>query len=228
MGLVIVGLYAQIPVSGLAAALFTCGGANPMFWAPAWEELVFRFIIFYLVLQRSHGNVPFACAASALAFAAIHMGNILAPGSQAAENTLFALLQCSFAVVCGLVYALTFAATGSLGAVTLLHALNNAIAVAWMSVIPSDAGIVCKTQWSTGFSWALVVSLCVYMATASAAYRAVGKLTVASHPPIKDKNDGRLESLASENALKGSSSLASSFAALHPLVYQIRATRVVE
>ena len=35
---------------------------------------MFRYVVFYLVLHRSRGNVPFAAASSALAFAAVHMG----------------------------------------------------------------------------------------------------------------------------------------------------------
>ena len=200
-------------LSRVPAALSRCGSMSAVLWAPAWEELVFRYVVFYLVLHRSRGNVPFAAASSALAFAAVHMGkwavgprgashtlslvrlpsfasssgNILAPGSEAATSVVFAVLQCSVAVVCGLAYALAFAATGSLGAVTLLHALNNAVAVAWLSFsgeagAGSDAGdaAVCETRWSPAFAGALLATLAAYALAAAAAYSAVGRLTAAS------------------------------------------------
>lgn len=65
---------AGTPLPLLPAALSRCGSVSAVLWAPAWEELVFRFVVFYLVLHRSRGNVPFAAASSALAFAAVHMG----------------------------------------------------------------------------------------------------------------------------------------------------------
>jgi len=150
-----------------------------------------------------------------LAFASIRpsSGNILAPGSEAATSVVFAVLQCSVAVVCGLAYVLVFAATGSLGAVTVLHALNNAVAVAWLSLsgeagAGSDVGgaEVCETRWSPAFAGALQATLVAYALAAAAAYSAVGRLTAAS-----------VAGLPAEAAT--SQAPLSSFADLHSLVF---------
>lgn len=219
-GLAISAWCSGTPAPDLFAALSTCGSSAAVVWAPAWEELVFRFAVFYLVLQRSRGNVPFAAAASALAFAAVHMGNILAPGTDAAASPAFAVLQCSVAVVCGAAYALTFAATGSLGAVAAIHGLNNAVAVAWLSAgsaeeAGSEGAPRCVTRWSAGFAAALLMTLVTYAAAAATAYLAVGRLTGSSGSAPNAQNTqpaGVPTPLQSTKAGRN-------FVDLHPLVF---------
>lgn len=121
------------------------------------------------------------------------------------------MLQCSVAVVCGLAYALVFAATGSLGAVTVLHALNNAVAVAWLSLsgeagAGSDVGdaAVCETRWSPEFAGALLATLVAYALAAAAAYSTVGRLTAASvagQPAVAATGQAPLSSFADLHGL---------------------------
>ena len=68
-----------------------------------------------------------ACISAACA--AVHLPNAAAPGAAAA----YVGLQAVAAICAGATYTALFALRGSLAEVALLHAANNAVAVAWLA-----------------------------------------------------------------------------------------------
>lgn len=104
-----------------------CITAEASLWDPLFEELLFRFIIFYVTLQRSGGALLFSSLCSASIFSLMHFGN--AWGGM--MSNLLLLLQVLLAAVCGAVYSLLFASSGSMGNVLLLHSMNNISAQVW-------------------------------------------------------------------------------------------------
>jgi membrane protease YdiL (CAAX protease family) len=223
IGLFVAAFLFGVGFRELLPTLSFCGNWTAVVWAPMWEEFVFRFTVFYLVLQRSHGNVPFACAVSALSFSAIHLANILAPFGSTADwgTVLFALLQCSVAVVCGFTYSLVFAATGSLGAVVAMHSLNNATAVSWMSIQRLGVGYesavddpsapcLAAPRWTISFSAAIFATLVVHVVVAALAYFRLGRLASPGFGSSDDSAPGKS---------KPAKSATRDFSVLHELVY---------
>lgn len=109
--------------------LWACANPSALLWAPLYEELLFRAALFSLALHKGGGDVPLALALSTGAFAAMHAPNALTnPGG----DWVYVGLQVVGAGVCGGAWGAMYARTGSLLEVTLLHAANNAAAVAWL------------------------------------------------------------------------------------------------
>jgi hypothetical protein len=151
-----------------------CFNATSVIWAPAWEEIIFRFAVFYLVAQRSGGNLPFGALASALLFAALHFGNIF----QSPSALSIAQLVVSLAV--GLFLSAHFARSGSLFDVLAVHAFNNLSAILWMSleVSSTDAGGAGRgcagslpTELSTPLALSLMLQCVIYGALGAAEMR---------------------------------------------------------
>jgi hypothetical protein len=195
-----------------------------MVWAPLFEEAVFRVVIFYVVLQRSGGNVGLACLASACTFGGIHVANVLAAAGGGAAglpaDVAYAWLQVVTGAVCGAAWVLVFARTGSFGAVALLHAANNAAAVAWMGARALaaagegkgvDAAACAASAWGPedggdggGGGYLLVASVALQLGLyAHAAWSAWGGLY------------GELVGAAGA----GGEAVVGRFRALHPVVY---------
>lgn len=154
-----------------ASAATACFAATPLLWGVLWEELVYRGIVFYIVLQRSGGRVRFTALVTAVVFGAVHIGAIV---KQRADTPLV-LVQCAGAVLFGVTYSLLFAASGSLGNTVLAHAANNAVALVWMAVDPSaPAGSpACAPRFSTALAGSVGAQAVVYLAAAGLAYRAL-------------------------------------------------------
>jgi membrane protease YdiL (CAAX protease family) len=114
---------------GAAARLAECATPTALLWAPLQEEAMFRGTLFYVALHRSGGDAALAGGLAAAAFAAVHLPNAAAPGAAAA----YVGLQAVAAICAGATYTALFALRGSLAEVALLHAANNAVAVAWLA-----------------------------------------------------------------------------------------------
>lgn len=118
--------------AGAAARLSACATPAALLWAPLSEEVMFRGALFYVALHRSGGDAALAGALAAAVFAAVHLPNAGAAGASVA----YVGLQAVAAVGAGATYTALFALRGSLAEVVLLHAANNAAAVAWLSGEP--------------------------------------------------------------------------------------------
>lgn len=189
-----------------ASQLLSCGSTTSLLWAPLIEELIFRVVLFYVVLQRSGGRVGLACLASACTFGAIHVANVYATG-----GSLYGWLQVAAGVSCGAAWTLAYATTGSLSLVAALHSANNLAAVAWMSLkVGTGQADSCEDQ---AFSLELLVSLMLqvglYMAASWALWGRLHRLTTAA-PELP----GNAAEVASASPSPGS------FRSLHPLVYE--------
>jgi len=120
---------------GAAARLSLCATPTALVWAPLQEEALFRGALFYVALHRSGGDSVLAGGLSAAVFAAVHMPNGVAAGASSA----YVGLQTVAAACAGAAYTALFALRGSLAEVALLHAANNAVAVAWLAGEPGGA-----------------------------------------------------------------------------------------
>ncbi|RYG54007.1 CPBP family intramembrane metalloprotease [archaeon] len=130
--------YAFLSDTALTSShLWACVQREGVVWGPLSEEFIFRVALFYVVLQRSGGNVRLAVACSAFIFSAVHIANLLSAGG----FWPVVCLQVALAALAGLFFALTFAATGSYVTVAALHGLNNLTAYAWMAVGPAASGL---------------------------------------------------------------------------------------
>lgn len=115
------------------AAPFACINASDTVVGVVLEEVLHRFAVFYIVLQRSGGDLPFALGVAASMFAAAHVG--AAWGSAIAVGSA----HVAAAAAAGVVYGLSFAVSGSLAGAVGAHALNNVAALLWLPVTASTA-----------------------------------------------------------------------------------------
>jgi len=145
--------------------LFSCAAADGLLWGPLFEECFSRFLLFYVALQRSGGQMLFSVAVGAFIFSVMHLANFV----NQPQNVLV-LLQALVGLVAGMTYGTLFACTGSLFAVFLLHAANNAVAYAWMSTDASGE-TPCTSQYSTGLLVFLCAQLVVYAAVGAHTFR---------------------------------------------------------
>jgi len=132
--------------------LLRCMDLYGLLWSPCYEELLARWLLFYVALHRSGGNLLFAVFACALVFGAMHLSNALLPGTSSALTWL----QIALGLLSGLTFGALFARTGSIASVILVHAANNVVAYAWMAVetaagdVPldemEDAGVPLKVS----------------------------------------------------------------------------------
>ncbi len=194
-----------------------CADWTSVFWAPVFEEVLFRVAVLYVILHRSHGNAIFAILGSATIFAAIHVPNVLS-----GTVSQYALTQMVVAILVGSVYSLLFAGGGSLLEVTLLHIANNLAAVAWMSRddhiaiaqhstssgSSGSSGSLpegfksCQAQVSTQLLLALNLLLVAYTAAGFLAWRHLSAL---------------IAPIAADSADAGA--VVGKFRRLHPIVY---------
>lgn len=151
-----------------ASEATACMSSVPLVWGVWYEELVYRGIVFYIVLQRSGGRVQFATLVTALIFGGVHIGSIAKRG---ADGSLV-ILQSVCAMLFGVTYSLLFAATGSLGSTALAHTANNAVALVWLAVDPSSQGSApCTPRFSTALAGSVAAQAVVYLVAAGLAYR---------------------------------------------------------
>jgi membrane protease YdiL (CAAX protease family) len=135
------------------STLMRCGHVGSAVWTPIVEELIFRYIVFNVVLQRSGGNLSFAVLTSSCLFGALHL-----QGLWQGSLTIFSCVTALTGLVVGLVYTLLFATTGSLPSVVMLHILNNAVAIAWLS-----RSSTCSQEIDTALAGNLLLQLFLTM-----------------------------------------------------------------
>lgn len=132
---VVSALLVAVGVVGAQVGLGLALGLRPAVAIPPWsavldvavvtpleEELVFRGVVFAGLRARWGGGV--AAAASALVFGLVHLPAVVLP------------------TVLGVVLAVLFARTGSLWPGVLVHALNNAVALATGTPLPVPPDLV--------------------------------------------------------------------------------------
>jgi hypothetical protein len=160
---------------GSLTRLSACGDATQLAWAPLFEELTFRVIIFSLVLQRAGGDLSAAVLIVASLFAAIHLPNALGSGGAALA---YVGLQVGSAAAVGLYLTAAFAASGSLLEVLLLHVANNVVAVAWQGWEAEAAGgCAALPHASLSLAVASAATAAVYAAAGAATWRALAART---------------------------------------------------
>jgi membrane protease YdiL (CAAX protease family) len=189
----VLGASRAFPPYDAASACFTSGA---LWWGVAWEELVYRVMLFYIVLQRSGGQVRVASFVSAAVFGAVHLSN----AAQAATPRAIVALQALTAIMFGGAYSAIFASTGSVGATVAVHAANNLVALVWVAVDPTPAAdgapaAACTSRYSATLAASLAVQGAAYLAAAALANVDLG------------------------DALTADASGSSAFRAMHPLPY---------
>lgn len=177
-GLQLAAIYYLWQQGGSATGtLLQCADASGLLWSPLFEEVLARFLLFYISFQRSRGNLLFSVSVGAFIFALLHFANAGAvSGGGGAGVDMILLLQAMLALVAGATYGCVFAASGSLFWVTAVHAANNAVAYAWMLLNDSvDVEPKCgaRPQYSTGLLVFLCATLVFYSAVAARVYRSV-------------------------------------------------------
>ena len=103
-----------------------------------WEEAIFRgilvgFVMRYFVLERKH-SLHLYLAIGSLLFGLFHLINL---GTDMA--ILAVIQQIFFTILMGLILAYTYAATGQISLVILMHSANNAFPK--FSILPTKAEI---------------------------------------------------------------------------------------
>lgn len=146
-----------------SSQLLSCASSTSILWAPAFEEITFRLVAFYVTLNRSGGNVHFAALVSACLFGAIHIANVYATGAV----SLYAWLQVIQASVAGWTWTLLFVKSGSVMDTILLHAANNLVAVVYLSrEVSSGVSKTCSDAMSSTFiTQALLASILLQVST---------------------------------------------------------------
>jgi membrane protease YdiL (CAAX protease family) len=183
--------------------LLQCADASGLVWSPLFEEVLARFLLFYISFQRSRGNLLFSVSVGAFIFALLHFANAAAnktASGGAVGVDIILCLQALLALVAGATYGCIFAASGSLFWVTVVHAANNAVAYAWMLLNDEAGSVVCgaRPHYTTGLLVFLCFTLVCYSAVAATVYRGVA---------------------TSIQTTEG----AARFKSLHPLVYEAEA-----
>ena len=182
------------------AAATACVSSGALLWGVAWEELVYRAMVFYVALQRSGGRVRFAVLLTAAVFGAVHAGNALGGAGTGADPSLRAV-QVLGAAAFGVTYSTLFAATGSLGATGLVHAANNLVALVWAAVDPgrpANGLLPCAPHYSRTLGVSVGVQAAVYAAAAAWAWRGLGRELLAGgggafrarHPLVYGDSEG--------------------------------------
>lgn len=184
------------PPYDAASACFTSGA---LWWGVAWEELVYRAMLFYIVLQRSGGQVRVASFVSSAVFGAVHLAN----AAQGATPVAIVVLQAATAVMFGAAYSAIFAATGSVGATVAAHAANNLVALVWVAVDPTPAPAgapPCSSRYSATLVASLAVQGAAYLAAAALAHQDLGEALTAAD-------------------VRAAGGAGNAFRAMHPLPY---------
>lgn len=182
-----------------------CLSLSAWLWSPAIEELLSRYVLFYVAFQRSGGNLLFSVLVGAFIFGLMHLWNVASQGL-----SLLTILQVVLGVVAGSTYGAVFARTGSITAAWLLHAANNVVAFVWMALEGQsvaageageggDAGELCKPRFSTAMLVLLCAQLAVYSGVCAATLKAILHGAAASpaaaadfkraHPLIYDPDE---------------------------------------
>ncbi|KAF0720298.1 Aste57867_417 [Aphanomyces stellatus] len=91
--------------------------------SPIKEELVFRGLVFHLLLNRLPTHPTAAAIVSSVLFGCTHLVNL----KQSKFSTLYVLIQTGLGVEIGFFYALTYARTESLFECITLHVVNNVL-----------------------------------------------------------------------------------------------------
>lgn len=192
------------------AAAGRCLSLSAWLWSPAIEELLSRYVLFYVAFQRSGGNLLFSVLVGALIFGLMHLWNVASQGL-----SLLTILQVVLGVVAGSTYGAVFARTGSITAAWLLHAANNVVAFVWMalegqSAEQSSEGAaddVCTPRFSTALLVLLCAQLAVYSGVCAATLKAILHGAAASpaaaadfkraHPLIYDPDEPQTQATTS-------------------------------
>jgi membrane protease YdiL (CAAX protease family) len=198
-------LAAAFALHGGAASLADAGrclSLGAWLWSPLLEELLSRFLLFYVSFQRSGGNLLFSVMVGACIFGLMHMWNVAALGF-----SVLTALQVLLGVVAGSTYGAVFARTGSVPAVWALHAANNVVAFVWMALQDDTEGGVdggadggggaCLPRFSTALLVLLCAQLVVYSGVCAAALKIILVGSAASPAAVAD------------------------FKAAHPLIYDV-------
>jgi len=182
-----------------SSQLLSCASSTSILWAPAFEEITFRLVAFYVTLNRSGGNVHFAALVSACLFGAIHIANVYATGAV----SLYAWLQVIQASVAGWTWTLVFVKSGSVMDTILLHAANNLVAVVYLSrEVSSGASKTCSNALSSTFiTQALLASILLQVST----YLLESLFSWTSIERLASNADGVLK-----------------LRELHPIMYQVK------
>ncbi|KAH9111924.1 hypothetical protein LEN26_009003 [Aphanomyces euteiches] len=90
--------------------------------SPLKEELVFRGLVYHLLLNRIPKPMV-AGLVSSILFGCMHLVNL----KQSKFSTMYVLIQMGLGVEIGFFYSLTYARTGSLFECVVLHVVNNVL-----------------------------------------------------------------------------------------------------
>jgi membrane protease YdiL (CAAX protease family) len=208
---------------GGAGPAWHCTNAASLLWAPAYEELLFRVVIFYVVLKQAGGAVLPALLITSSVFAAIHVSNLFGAGG---EDVAYVWLQVAAAIISGIVFALLFAVSGSLWGPLLAHVANNASALVWMSLqAPAGDKGACATAFSLQLALLLLAQLVCYATVGVFLwYRLWAMISpppaAAAHHPIAGAAGGIVAARAAPDSISDvADANTARFRQLHPLVY---------
>lgn len=199
-----------------------CGDATQLVWAPIFEELAFRVVVFSLVLQRTGGDVRTTVLITVGLFAGVHIPNAFSAwaSAQAAPRSYVAL-QVLAAVAVGSYLCCAYALSGSVVEVSLLHAANNLAALVWIgrdAVLSagkgdghSDHAGQCRPQVTGELLVGLCAQVALYAVATSVAWGQVQQHTVGLQQVQARVGEGQTTG-ARANAVPA-------FKAAHPIVY---------
>jgi len=114
-------------------SLLQTGSVN----AGIFEEIIFRGVILTLLLDRLSENKTILL--SALAFAGIHLLNLLNPNHQ---GTIWILAQVTWAFALGIMYAYLVIRMNSIIPAMILHYFINALTGVWLTVPQGQTAIL--------------------------------------------------------------------------------------
>lgn len=214
--------------------LTACATTTGLIVAPVLEEVLFRYIVFYVVAQRSGGQLTFGVVTTACMFGALHVGNLVANFSPATA------VQVVVAALVGVTLSLLYATTGSLLAVTAVHMANNAVGSLWQSMTAPPAmigsGVDCSAPVEVGPTLAvsLLVQILAYAlaglwehrrlmdVAALAATAAAAAAPGGAQPAIADGAGGAAEAGADDASAAAKAAAVAAhrqLQAVHPLLY---------
>jgi membrane protease YdiL (CAAX protease family) len=160
------------------AQALRCGSPAAVIWNPIVEELMFRYAVMLVVMQRAGGDARFGCVVSTCMWGAIHAGNLLtaqpaavagAEDSVVADVGLITTLQVNATVdyqavkahmisaqillawISGSAYSLLFVTNGIAPSV-LLHVTNNLVAVLWAAAGAGSGVRGRRKQWTVSLN----------------------------------------------------------------------------
>ena len=152
---------------------------NMIFLNPIKEEFLFRLTVVSILCYRLNNKVNGVMLSSVL-FGLLHFANFFSLKSEYASSYVY--LQCVFAFLIGIFYALEMILTENLLNVILLHIVNNVFA----SFVPIHRSIDLNDPVVT---FLLLVTICIYSCYCYHGYqRLVRKLNTSIENDVIEKN----------------------------------------